>query len=50
LPPVKRCVDLLAGDLSLIVGAPETDPLPASAGVTYIGPILWQRGNASLPD
>jgi len=50
LPPVKRCVDLLAGDLSLIVGTPETDPLPANAGVTYIGPILWQRGNATLPD
>ena len=48
--PVERCVDLLAGDLSLIVGTPETDPLPATAGVTYIGPIVWQRGNATLPD
>ena len=48
--PVARCVDLLAGDLSLIVGTPETDPLPAGAGVTYIGPIVWQRGNATLPD
>src|SRR5208337_4981740 len=48
--PVARCVDLLAGDLSLIVGTPETDPLPATAGVVYIGPIVWQRGNATLPD
>jgi MGT family glycosyltransferase len=48
--PVARCVDLLAGDLSLIVGTPETDPLPATAGVAYIGPIVWQRGNATLPD
>ncbi|MGA8229980.1 MAG: nucleotide disphospho-sugar-binding domain-containing protein [Candidatus Acidiferrales bacterium] len=48
--PVERCVDLLAGDLSLIVGTPETDPLPAEAGVTYVGPIVWQRGNATLPD
>lgn len=48
--PVARCVDLLAGDLSLIVGTPETDPLPAGAGVAYIGPIVWQRGNATLPD
>jgi MGT family glycosyltransferase len=48
--PVARSVDLLAGDLSLIVGTPETDPLPASAGVAYIGPIVWQRGNATLPD
>jgi len=48
--PVERSVDLLAGDLSLIVGTPETDPLPASAGVAYIGPIVWQRGNATLPN
>jgi MGT family glycosyltransferase len=48
--PVTRCVDLLAGDLSLIVGTPETDPLPATADVAYIGPIVWQRGNATLPD
>jgi UDP:flavonoid glycosyltransferase YjiC (YdhE family) len=50
LAPVARSVDLLAGDLSLIVGTPETDPLPADAGVVYIGPIVWQRGNATLPD
>ncbi len=48
--PVGRSVDLLGGDLSLIVGTPETDPLPASASATYIGPIVWQRGNATLPD
>ncbi len=48
--PVARCVDLLAGDLSLIVGTPETDPLPAGAAVTYVGPIVWQRGNATLPN
>ena len=47
---VRRCVDLLAGDLSLIVGTPETDPVPAGAGVAHIGPIVWQRGNATLPD
>jgi MGT family glycosyltransferase len=48
--PVVRSVDLLAGDLSLIVGTPETDPLPATAVVAYIGPIVWQRGNDTLPD
>jgi UDP:flavonoid glycosyltransferase YjiC (YdhE family) len=48
--PVSRCVDLLAGDLSLIVGTPETDPLPASAKATHIGPIVWQRGDAKLPN
>lgn len=45
IEPVERCVDLLAGDLSLIVGTPETDPVSADARVTYIGPIIWQRGN-----
>ncbi len=50
VPPVPRCVDLLAGDLSLIVGTPETDPLPATANATHIGPIVWQRGDAKLPE
>jgi len=50
LPPVARCIDLLAGDLSLIAGTPETDPLPPSASVTYVGQIVWQRGNPQLPD
>jgi hypothetical protein len=48
--PVPRCVDLLTGDLSLIVGTPETDPLPATAGASHIGPIVWQRGDAKLPE
>jgi len=50
LAPQLRCVDRLAGDFCLIVGTPETDPLPASANVSYVGPILWQRANAVLPD
>ncbi len=49
LGPIARSVDLLAGDLSLIVGTPETDPVSPTAQVTYIGPIVWQRGNAELP-
>jgi hypothetical protein len=47
--PFARSIDLLAGDLSLIVGTPETDPVSPTAGVTHIGPIIWQRGNAELP-
>ena len=50
LTPVARCVDLIAGDLSLIVGTPETDPVAGSAEITHIGPIVWQRGDATLPD
>ncbi len=49
LAPVARSVDLLAGDLSLIVGTPETDPVSPSARATHIGPIVWQRGDAKLP-
>ncbi len=50
LRPVERCADLLAGNLSLILGTPETDPLPASANVQYVGPIVWQREKAVLPE
>jgi hypothetical protein len=42
LPPIKSLSELSVGDLTLVVGMPETDPLPDSANVTYIGAILWQ--------
>jgi len=50
IAPVERCADLLAGNLSLILGTPETDPLPASANVQYVGAIVWQREKALLPE
>jgi UDP:flavonoid glycosyltransferase YjiC (YdhE family) len=50
LAPVARSVDLLAGDLSLIVGTPETDPVSSAANVAHVGQIIWQRGNAVLPE
>ena len=50
LAPVDRSVDLLAGDLSLITGTPETDPVSAGANIAHVGQIIWQRGNAVLPD
>jgi UDP:flavonoid glycosyltransferase YjiC (YdhE family) len=46
----ERVVDLLAGDLSLVVGTPETDPVSTAARVTHVGRILWQRANSVLPD
>jgi UDP:flavonoid glycosyltransferase YjiC (YdhE family) len=49
LPPIERCVDVLAGDLCLIVGSPETDPLPPDADVVYVGPIVQQRKDDTLP-
>jgi UDP:flavonoid glycosyltransferase YjiC (YdhE family) len=50
LAPVKRVVDWMAGDLALIVGSPESDPVAADADVTYIGPMVFQRRDAALPE
>jgi MGT family glycosyltransferase len=50
LAPVRRVVDLLAGDLALIVGSPESDPVAPDAKVTYIGPMVFQRNDALLPE
>ena len=43
-----RSGGLVAGDLSRIVGTPETEPVPPAARVTQIGRIVWQRGDAEL--
>jgi MGT family glycosyltransferase len=50
LAPISSMGELCVGDLTLVMGTPETDPLPAHADITYIGPILWQQQQASLPD
>ena len=50
LPSIRKTGELFVGDLTLVVGMPETDPLPDTADVTYIGPILWQRIDEKLPD
>jgi len=50
LPGIQKMGELLIGDLTLVLGIPETDPLPGTANVTYIGPILWQRQAEKLPD
>ncbi len=50
VPPLRRFGELFVGDLTLVAGTPETDPLPADADVVYVGPILWQKPGASLPD
>ena len=49
ISPLPRCADLMAGDLSLIVGTPETDPVAPAANVTYIGPMVFQRPGAEMP-
>lgn len=50
LPSINKMGELLIGDMTLVLGMPETDPLPDSANVTYIGPILWQKQDEKLPD
>ncbi len=50
LKPISKTEELLVGDKTLVVGMPETDPLPDTANVIYIGPILWQRADEKLPD
>jgi UDP:flavonoid glycosyltransferase YjiC (YdhE family) len=49
LPPIDTLSELSVGDLTLVVGMPETDPLPDNTDVYYIGPILWQKQEAKLP-
>jgi hypothetical protein len=49
LSPLDRCIDAMAGDLSLIVGTPETDPVDDHANVTHIGPMVFQSSDAALP-
>jgi len=50
LPPVKSSGDLFVGDLTMVLGTPELDPLPDTANVTYIGPVLWQKPEAKVPE
>jgi len=47
--PVPTIGELCAGDMTLVLGLPETDPLPPEATVTYVGPVLWQRRDEPLP-
>jgi UDP:flavonoid glycosyltransferase YjiC (YdhE family) len=50
LPPIRKTEELFVGDVTLIVGTPETDPLPETAGVTYVGPLVWQKAEPQLPE
>ncbi|RJR55308.1 MAG: glycosyltransferase [Desulfobacteraceae bacterium] len=50
LPAIRKVSELLVGDLTLVVGIPEADPLPSSSGATYVGPLLWEKTDERLPD
>jgi UDP:flavonoid glycosyltransferase YjiC (YdhE family) len=47
---VHKTGELVTGDKTLVVGIPETDPLPDAANVDYLGPVLWQNPGEELPD
>jgi UDP:flavonoid glycosyltransferase YjiC (YdhE family) len=49
LPPIEKMGELLVGDVPLVLGTPESDPLPEEARVTYVGAILWQNPRAIMP-
>jgi UDP:flavonoid glycosyltransferase YjiC (YdhE family) len=49
LPPIKQTGELFLGDRTIVIGIPELDPLPKSADVTYVGPIIWQQEDSELP-
>jgi len=49
LQTINKMENLNLGDLTLIVGTPETDPLPDGSEGEFIGPILWQNSNEQLP-
>ncbi len=46
LQPIHKIAELFVGDLTLVLGMPETDPLPKATDAIYIGPILWQKPGA----
>lgn len=47
--PLSKLEELNLGTLTLILGAPETDPLPPGFQGQYIGPLLWEDPEATLP-
>ena len=49
LKRITKMEELNIGDLTLIVGTPDTDPLQGSPEGTYIGPLLWQQSDAEFP-
>ena len=51
LPLLKEKIEeLFIGDEVLIVGTPDTDPLPESSQVTYIGNLQRKAAAATLPE
>lgn len=50
LDTIAKTEDLSVGDLTLVVGIPETDPIPGDTNCVHIGPILWEKTESALPE
>jgi MGT family glycosyltransferase len=50
LPATKSFMEDMLGNLTLVVGIPELDPIAETAGVTYLGALLWQNQKARLSE
>ena len=50
LPLIRKTEDLFLGEATLVLGMPETDPLPPEAHADYVGAILWQKAGEGAPD
>ena len=49
LKSICDMAELLVGDVTLCVGIPETDPIPAGQSVTHIGPMIYRLADETLP-
>ncbi len=50
LPSIQKTGDLFIGDLTLVLGMPETDPLPEGLNVTYIGSMVMPDDHQHIPE
>ena len=50
LKSIAKTEELNIGDLTLVLGIPETDPIINNAECQYIGPVLWEKSDESLPE
>ncbi|MBS0029134.1 glycosyltransferase [Chitinophaga sp. 22321] len=49
IAPLKRTEELNVGNLTLVTGMPETDPLAGDHNFHYVGSILWQNPDVEIP-
>ncbi len=49
LASVGKSEELHIGDMTLVAGTPDTDPIEDGADAVYVGPILWQQPDPALP-